>query len=119
MKYEHANAAYGPVTALDAALDFLADVGLERVERHIVGLAGELRAEIDELGLELFTPPDKPSPIVSFYHGMEPEPLYDALQEAGVAVTFQEEGRLVRTAVAMFNNRDDVDRLLAVLRARV
>jgi len=113
-KYEYANVAYGPVTALDAALDVLAAVGLERIEAHTVALAGELRAGIADLGLELFTPPDNPSSIVSVYHGIEPDRLASALREADVQVTFQEEGRLLRAGVAMFNNRDDVDRLLAV-----
>jgi selenocysteine lyase/cysteine desulfurase len=32
-----------------------------------------------------------------------------------VRFTFQEQGRLLRAAVAMFNNREDVDRLLQVI----
>ena len=65
--------------------------------------------------MRLFTPPDNPSPIVSFHHGLEREALAKALADEGVTVTLQEEGRLLRAAVAMFNNQDDVDRLLGVL----
>ena len=62
-----------------------------------------------------FTPAGNPSPIVSFHHGLDHESLAKALADESIAVTFQEEGRLLRAAVAMFNNREDVDRLLEVL----
>ena len=114
-KFEYANAAYGPVAAMDAALGFIGDVGLERIADHTHALAAELRTGVAELGRDLFTPPDNPSPIVSFYHSLEPEAFADALVEEGVRFTFQEQGRLLRAAVAMFNNREDVDRLLGVL----
>ncbi len=114
-KLEYANPAYGPVAAMDAALGFLEGVGLDRIASHTHGLAGELREGVAGLGMEMFTPPDNPSAIVSFYHGLDPERLGPALAEAGVSITFQEDGTLLRAAVGMFNNRSDVDRLLGVL----
>jgi len=114
-KFEYSNASYGAVAAMDAALEFIGNVGLERVAAHTQALAAELRAGAADLGLELFTPPDNPSPIVSFYHGLDPQTLATALTDEGVRFTFQEEGRLLRAAVAMFNNQDDVDRLLGVI----
>lgn len=118
-KYEHANLAYGPVTALDAALSLLEKVGLERIEEHTQSLAAELGQGVADLGIELFTPPDNPSSIVSFYHGLDVDALATKLRDEGVPVTFQEAGALVRSAVAMFNNRADVERLLGVLAALV
>lgn len=114
-KFQYANAAYGPATAMDAALRFLGDVGLDRIAAHTHALAGELRERAVALGMDLFTPPANPSPIVSFYHGADPETLARALADADVSVTFQEDGKLLRAAVAMFNNRSDVDRLLEAL----
>ena len=118
-KYEHANVAYGPAAALDAALSLLDRVGLDRIEAHTVSLAAQLRAGVAGLGIEPFTPPDNASPIVSFYHGLDPQTLARELETKDIAVTFQEEGRLVRSAVAMFNTRGDIDRLLGVLAALV
>lgn len=114
-KLEYANPAYGPVTAMAAALEFLEGVGLDRIASHTHGLAGELHAGAEALGMRLFTPPDNPSAIVSFYHGLEHQRLAEALAEEGVAITFQENGELLRAAVGMFNNRSDVDRLLGVV----
>ena len=118
-KLQYANPAYGPVAAMDAALGFLEGVGMDRIAAHTHALAGELRAGAEALGMQLFTPPDNPSAIVSFYHGLEHERLAEALAEEGVSITFQEDGELLRAAVGMFNNRDDVDRLLGVLAGMV
>ena len=114
-KLEYANAAHGPAAAMDAALAFMEGVGLERIAGHTHALAGELHREAEALGMRMFTPPDNPSAIVSFHHGLDHETLAAALAEAGVAVTFQEDGELLRAAVGMFNNRSDVDRLLGVV----
>ena len=114
-KLQYANPAYGPVTAMEAALGFLEGVGLDRIAAHTHTLAGELRAGAEALGMQLFTPPRNPSAIVSFYHGLDHETLAGALADEGVSITFQEDGKLLRAAVGMFNNRADVDRLLGVL----
>ena len=114
-KFEYGSLANGPMAAMGAALDFLAGVGLDRIAGHTHALAGVVRDGAEALGMQLFTPPRNSSPIVSFYHGLEQEPLAKALADEGIAITFQEEGRLLRAAVAMFNNREDVDRLLGVL----
>ncbi|MCG8469521.1 MAG: aminotransferase class V-fold PLP-dependent enzyme [Gemmatimonadetes bacterium] len=114
-KFEYANVSYGSATALDAALSVLEDVGLDRIEAHTVALAGRVREGVVDLGMRPFTPPDNASSIVSFYHGLDVDALWDALSEEGVPVTFQEDGALLRTGVALFNNQSDVDRLLGVL----
>ncbi len=114
-KLEYANPAYGPVTAMDAALEYLGRVGLDRIAEHTHGLAGKLREGAEALGMRMFTPPDNPSAIVSFRHGLDHETLAGALADEGVAVTFQEDGKLLRAAVGMFNNQVDVDRLLGVV----
>ena len=118
-KLEYANPAYGPVAAMDAALEFLEGVGVDRIAGHTHALAGELRVGAEALGMKMFTPPRNPSAIVSFYHGLDPERLSAALADDRVAITFQEDGRLLRAAVGMFNNRSDVDRLLGVLAGMV
>ena len=116
-KYEYAALAYGAVFQLDAALDFLGGVGLARIEKHGLPLARELRERIASLGYETLTPPDNPSPIVSFVHGRDRKALETELERERVMVTFREGGSQIRASVALFNNRSDVERLLAVLKA--
>jgi selenocysteine lyase/cysteine desulfurase len=116
-KYEYAALAYGAVFQLDAALDFLGRVGLARIEKHGLPLAQELRERIAALGYETLTPPGNPSPIVSFVHGRDRKALETKLERERVMVTFREGGSQIRASVALFNNRSDVERLLAVLKA--
>jgi selenocysteine lyase/cysteine desulfurase len=114
-KFEYANVAYGSVYQLDAALSYLEKVRLSRIEEHGVRLAGELREGVAKLGFETLTPPQNPSPIVSFVHGQEPEKLASLFKKEEIMVTLREGGTQVRASVAMFNNRSDVQRLLKVL----
>jgi len=111
-----------PAFALYAAIAapaFPAEVGVDRIAAHTQALAGELREGAAALGMRMFTPPKNPSAIVSFYHGLDHERLSRALADEGVSITFQEDGALLRAGVGMFNSRDDVDRLLGVIRRLV
>jgi selenocysteine lyase/cysteine desulfurase len=114
-KYEYAALAYGAVFQLDAALDFLARVGIGRIEKHGLALASELRERIASLGYEMLTPAVNPSPIVAFVHGRDRKELETRLEREKVMVTFREEGRQIRASTALFNNRSDLERLLGVL----
>jgi selenocysteine lyase/cysteine desulfurase len=80
-----------------------------------VALARELREGIERLGFDMFTPPDNPSPIVSFTHGRDPEEVKRILQKENVHVTLREENTQIRASVALFNNRADIARLVDVL----
>ena len=116
-KFEYASLAFGPVVALDAALEFLEPIGFDGIAGHTHALAAALREDAAALGM--FTPPKNPSNIVSFHPGLDHARLSRALDAEGVAVTFQEEGRLLRAGIGMFNNQDDVDRLLGAIRRLV
>lgn len=116
-KYEYAALAYGAVFQLDAALDFLARVGIARIEKHGLALARELRERTSALGYESLTPPGNPSPIVSFVHGRDQKELQARLEREKVMVSFRENGSQIRASTALFNNRSDIERLLAVLAA--
>lgn len=116
LKYEYSALSYGAAAELDAALSFLEKVGLERVERHAVALARKLRDELAGLGYETLTPKDNASTIVTFVHGRDMKELQKRLDRENVVVTFREGGTQIRAAVAMFNNRSDVDQLLSVLK---
>ncbi len=115
-KYEYGSLAFSAVVQLAAALDYLKQVGLSRIEAHAAELSRALREGLAGLGLEIWTPRDNASPIVSFVHGQDPERLKRLLEERAVAVTFREdEDSVIRASISMFNNRADIQRLLTVL----
>ena len=115
-KYEHASLAFGAVAQLGAALSYLDQVGLSRIEQHSVKLAHEFREGAFKLGYESWTPEGNPSPIVSIVHGQDPEHLKRLLKDDSIVVSFRETNHSVlRLAVSLFNNRTDIQRILKVL----
>ncbi len=106
---------YGTVAQLNAALGFIGKVGLARIEKHTVALARELRDGVAKLGYEMFTPPNNPSPIMSFMQGRDTGHVKRILEEENISVSLRENGTQIRASVAMFNNRSDMQHLLKVL----
>jgi cysteine desulfurase/selenocysteine lyase len=115
-KYEYGGAIYGTVYQLRASLPYLKKVGLGRIEQHTVALAQDLRNGVADLGFDTWTPPNNPSPIVSFAHGRDRKEVEELFDKEGIVVTFREEGgSVVRVAISLFNNENDIRHLLKVL----
>ncbi len=112
-KYEYATLAFGPLYQLDAACDFLAKLGLARIEEHGVALAGAMRKGLVERGFAVRTPDGNRSAIVAFIHGKDPERARALFERNRVRVSFREEETQIRAGIGVFNAQDDVDRFLA------
>jgi selenocysteine lyase/cysteine desulfurase len=111
-KYEYATLAFGPVFQLDAALDYLAKVGTDRIEAHTVGLAHKLRQGLADIGFRLSTPPDNRSSIVSFFIDKNPEGVSRQLDMEKIRVSLREKGTQIRAGIALYNNTSDIDHFL-------
>lgn len=112
--FEYATLAFGAVYQLSAALDYLEQVGLERIESHTVALARRFRSGLLERGFRVLTPPDNRSSIVGFVHGGDPEVVRGIMDEKGIQVSFREDGTQIRVGIALFNNAAEIDRVLQV-----
>jgi len=111
-KFGYATLAFGAVYQLRAGLDYLLQVGVDKIESHTVPLAHRLRQGWDEQGYSVLTPENNRSSIVTIEHGKEVEAVRAALQEANVRVSLKEDGTQIRAGAALFNNVDEIDRLL-------
>jgi selenocysteine lyase/cysteine desulfurase len=111
-KYEYATLAFGAVYQLDAALDYLARVGTDRIETHTVGLAHKLHRGLADIGFRLSTPPDNGSSIVSFYIEKDPEEIKRRLDMEKIRVSLREKGTQIRVGIALYNNASDIDHFL-------
>ncbi len=115
-KYEYGGAIYGTVYQLKASLGYLKQVGLDRIEKHTVALAKQCRDGVANLGFDTWTPPDNPSPIVSFAHGRDRADVEKLFDKEGIVITFREDkGSVVRVSISLFNNQSDIQHLLKVL----
>ncbi len=111
-----------------AAADFIASIGHARIEAHL----GDLRARaVDGLsrlpGVRVLAADTMPSAIVSFVaDGVHPHDIGTLLDEAGIAVRTGHHcaqplldhlgvGATTRASFAVYNTRDDVDRLVAAV----
>jgi selenocysteine lyase/cysteine desulfurase len=114
-KFDYATLPFAEVYQLGAALGYLERVGVDRIERHTVALARELRDGLAARAFRLFTPPGNGSSIVSFYVKGNPDRAREAIETAGVQVSFREKGSQIRVSPALFNTRADVARFLEIV----
>jgi cysteine desulfurase / selenocysteine lyase len=113
-RFEVGNPNFAGLFVLEAALSLIEDVGLERIEEHVLRLARRLMTGLRRLGLELVTPEDEHAGLVVFKHPRATE-LHAALARAGVKVALRRGA--IRASVHVYNADDDVDRFLDILDA--
>ena len=113
-KFGYATPAFAAIYQLSGSLDYLLNVGTDRIEQHTVALAHRLHSGLTEQGFEVFTPPGNQSAIVSFNHGADHEVIEKQLNDAGVWLSFRENNAQIRVGPALFNNEQDIDAFLDI-----
>jgi len=113
-KFEYATLPFAEIYQLGAALTYLDKVGVDRIERHTVALAAELREGLVQLGFRLFTPAGNQSSIVTVHLDRNQSRAREVLDGAGVQVSFREGGSLVRVSPALFNTREEIQQFLGL-----
>ena len=111
-KYGYATPAFGAVYQLSAAIEYLNTIGVPSIASHTIPLANALDRELRDLGFRVRTPANNESAIVAFDHGARPDDVAKRFADANIKVSLREQGTQVRTGIALFNNRADVDALL-------
>lgn len=111
-KFEGTSRSFGAVAQLGASLSYLERVGIRRIEQHTVALAQQLHAGLVKQGYKLFTPHGNRSSIVTFYITKPMADWRAALDPAKIDVTIR--NGQVRVSPALFNNADEIDRLLSI-----
>jgi len=98
---------------LDASIDYLLKVGVENIQAYRQPMIDYLQEELPSLGYAPITPRDAGSSIVSFRHKGEPEAMFNMLREKDITITVAE--HYFRIALSVFNDMDDVERLVRAL----
>jgi selenocysteine lyase/cysteine desulfurase len=113
-KFGYATLAFGSVFQLSAALDYLLEVGVSRIEGHTVTLAHRLREGFVSQGYRVLTPEGNRSSIVTFEPRQALERIRTGFDAERIRVSFKEGGRQIRAGAALFNNAAEIDALLDV-----
>ena len=125
-RFDLGNHNFLAAAALEASLELLNGVGTQRIEAHVRALAGRLAAGLIDLGLPVRGGPEHPrrDQLVSVGtpgegHNASADPrmqsLYDALAAAGVKLSIRKD--MLRFSFHLYNEAEDVDRVLDVTRA--
>lgn len=100
-------------TQLDASIRYLLDVGVANIQAYRQPLIDYLQDELPSLGYAPITPRDAGSAIVSFRHKGDPEKMLNRLREKNITITVAD--HYFRVALSVFNDIDDVERLVRAL----
>jgi selenocysteine lyase/cysteine desulfurase len=100
--------------AVSAGIDYVNGIGIDRIRAHAKQLTDRLQQELPAVGYKSLTPATTPTPIVAF-ELKDRAATAKALQAAKVAATIVGNENRLRLSVSVFNNHDDVDRVVAAL----
>jgi selenocysteine lyase/cysteine desulfurase len=115
-RLEFSTMSYGAGVALGAALEYILDLGVERILAHDLALATRLMAGLDRLGATILTPREdamRAGIVTARFPGHDGEAVAGRLNAAGVIVSPR--FGATRFSTHLFNHAGDVDRALAVL----
>ena len=99
---------------VDAGINYVNTLGIPNIRTHAKQLTDRLQKELPPLGYKPLTPIDTQTPIVAFEIKDAPA-MTKMLQSGHVAATVIGNENRLRLAVSVFNNHDDIDRVVAVL----
>ena len=116
-KFETATVHFQGAFELKAALDYLNGVGMDRIEEQVLRLSSRVWQGMNDLGLELFTPPGPRSGIVTCVVD-DGQAMGQLLKENGIVASINV-GRELRISPHFFNTEEEIDRLLSVLEMRL
>ena len=131
-KFEAGTPNISGVVGLGAAVDYLQSVGLPNIEKHEQQLLEYMTAKLEEVdGIRLIgTAADKASVQSFMVDDIHPHDLGTILDHQGVAIRtghhcampvmdFFDVPGTARASLALYNNTDDIDRLVAaIIKAR-
>lgn len=103
---------YGFVCARES-LRYIRTLGVDRIRRHVRSLTDRLAAELPALGYPTVTPSGTDSPIITFLCD-DPDEVRRRLLSRDIHVAVYGNGRF-RVSPSVFNNGEDIDRLLEAL----
>jgi selenocysteine lyase/cysteine desulfurase len=105
--------AHTPLAILDHSLDYLLRTGVERIQAHSQTMIGRLKQELPERGFALMTPLECGAPMVACALEDARGRIGQKLRAANLRITVSRNS--FRVSASVFNDMDDIDRLLAVL----
>lgn len=115
-RFEEALVNFPGIFGLDRAIEIILELGVDRVERHILGLTSLAIEGLRAKGFEVLssTSEGDRSGIVAFQHpAIAAADIDDRLQAAGVDVAVRRDA--LRISPSYYNDEDEIERFLEAL----
>jgi selenocysteine lyase/cysteine desulfurase len=112
--YEVSYPSYEGAICAQESLRYIHRLGVPNIRAHARALTDRLQEELPALGYRSITPRGNESPILAFV-APDPEATLAKARRAGVHLAMRF-GDKMRLSPSVYNNQEDVDRLLAALR---
>jgi len=103
------------ISALNEGVRLLNEVGVDRIERHVLSLGGRLLDQLAPLGLPLMTPAD-PGRRAGIVAWEDPDCAATARRLAGQGIAVSGSAGRIRAAVHLYTSAAEVDRLGRAMR---
>lgn len=106
-RFEIGNYNYMGIYILDTCLDILMSIGINEIEKKVLGLSGVLIDELVKRGYKVLTPitTAERGGIVSFLP-KDPKHVWEQMTEKKIKLSLR--GDIVRVSFHVYNNMDDV-----------
>jgi selenocysteine lyase/cysteine desulfurase len=117
-KFEVGTPSFQNIFALNAALKYISRIGIHQIERRLLNLTDYLIEKLRNLGLQILSPIDDRkyrSQIILFKPKRNPVNLVAELERKH-KIVLSARGKGIRVSPHFYNNEDDIDRLISVLR---
>jgi selenocysteine lyase/cysteine desulfurase len=116
-RFELGNFNLPAIQGLGAAIDFINEIGIEKIQRHCFDLGDHLIESLDRLGVSLVGPRDRAHRAPHIYVIALPASEWlEYFTQNGIRVSPERDG--IRVSLGMFNTSEDIDRLIEAIRAR-
>jgi len=111
-KFEYGTIHFQGAYGLEKSLEYINNIGIDKIEKRILSLTDHLWSRLSELGREMYTPPGNRASIVSFYQNDSIEVASKLMLEK-VKVTGREaHGGHIRVSSHFYNTREDINRFI-------
>ena len=114
-RFEYATANFLGIVALSAAVELLLEVGLSKIEQHLLNLGAQLVMELEKLGLKFVNTKQQAhwSGIYTF-KAANADALFDYLAQNQIICSLR--NGLLRIAPHFYNTQQEIEELITVVR---
>jgi selenocysteine lyase/cysteine desulfurase len=115
-RFEIGNYNLPVIYALSAALDLIAKIGVENIEKHVLDLGDHLIQRIDEIGIDLVGPRIREHRSHIYVLDLPADDWLPYFTTNQVRVS--PERGCIRVSFGMFNTADEIDQLVDIIQRR-